>query len=272
LLGHRQLDQRRRWAGHPEHEHHAWRRREGDARGLRLVAVIALKLGGELLLPANQRGEGPRTAPRGGDGGSRPPLIDEAPATAGDVARLVARGERVVVVHGGGPQATELSKRLGIEPRLVAGRRITDEATLEVMKMTVAGRVNVDLCALLAASGVRAVGLSGAIRAHKRPPRVVAGGGPEPIDFGHVRDGVGFDLELLVSLGAAGRVPVLACLGLDPESGAVFNINADVVATQLAAALVADKLLLITGTPGVLGDVKDPTTRIPRLSRAEGKR
>ena len=215
------------------------------------MAIIALKLGGELLLAASR---------------------DEAQAIAGDVARLGARGERVVIVHGGGPQATELSKRLGIEPRVVAGRRITDEPTLEVMKMVVAGRVNVDLCALLAASGVRAVGLSGAIRAHKRPPRVVAGAGPDPIDFGHVGDVIGFDLELLESLGASGRVPVLACLGLDPESGAVFNINADVVATQLAAALPADKLLLVTATPGVLGDVKDPSTRIPRLSRDEAKR
>ena len=215
------------------------------------MAIIAVKLGGELLQPASRA---------------------EARAIAGDVSRLVARGERVVVVHGGGPQATELSKRLGIEPNMVAGRRITDEATLEVMKMAVAGRVNVDLCALLLASGVRAVGLSIAIRAHKRPPRVVAGGGPEPIDFGHVGDVIGFDLELISSLGEQGRVPVLACLGLDPESGAVFNINADVVATQLAAALSADKLLLITATPGVLGDIKDQSTRIPKLSKEEGKR
>jgi acetylglutamate kinase len=100
----------------------------------------------------------------------------------------------------------------------------------------------------------------------------VAGGPPEPVDFGHVGDVDGFDTSLLLSLSGAGYVPVLACLGCDPQTGAVFNINADVVSTQLAAALPADKLLLVTGTPGVLSDAGDARTRIPRLARAEAER
>src|SRR4051812_1634610 len=119
---------------------------------------------------------------------------------ASDLARAVERASprtRFIVVHGGGPQATALSQRLGIEPRLVGGRRITDAATLDVIKMIVAGQLNVDLVAALRAAGVAAVGLHGAsglVRAHRRPPRVVSGGGPDPIDFGSVGDIDGFDL------------------------------------------------------------------------------
>src|SRR6266852_6896266 len=116
-------------------------------------------------------------------------------AIARDLKRLRDDGERVLVTHGGGPQATALSERLGLAPRLVGGRRITDEATLEVMKMTVAGQVNVDLCARLHAEGVPSVGLHDVVEAVRRPPRVVSGGGAEPVDFGHVGDPVGFDLD-----------------------------------------------------------------------------
>jgi len=190
---------------------------------------------------------------------------------AADLASLVGGGDRVVIVHGGGPQATALSRRLGIEPRIVGGRRVTDEPTLGVMKMVVAGELNVDLCAALRAAGLRPLGMHGAIRARRRPPTVVSGGGPEPIDFGLVGDVVDFDLELLAVAHRAGRVPVLACLGCD-EHGGVFNINADIVAAQLAVALAADPLVLVTSTGGVLRDVRDPSSRIPSLTAAEGRR
>ena len=190
-----------------------------------------------------------------------------------DIAEMRARGDHVVIVHGGGPQATELQKRLGQTPRVVAGRRITDEDTLDVMKMTVAGKVNVDLCAALVAAGTKPVGLHGAssltVRAVKRPPRVVSGGGPEPIDFGHVGDVVGVNRELIALLTNAGFVPVIACLGAD-EEGHVYNINADIVANQLAIVLDAKSLLLVTDVPAVLRDVSDPSSRIPRLTVADG--
>jgi acetylglutamate kinase len=197
------------------------------------------------------------------------------PAIAEDVAEMASRGERVVVVHGGGPQASELQKRLGQTPNIVAGRRITDAAALEVIKMAVAGKVNVDLCGALVAAGARPVGLHGAsslaVRAVKRPPRVVSGGGPDPIDFGHVGDVTGVNRELIALLARAGFVPVVACLGAD-EAGNVYNINADIVANQLAIALDAKALLLVTDVPAVLRDVNDPSSRIPRMTVADGKK
>jgi acetylglutamate kinase len=196
-------------------------------------------------------------------------------AISADVAAMVARGERVVLVHGGGPQATELQTRLGQTPKIVGGRRITDAETLEVMKMAVAGKVNVDACAALLAAGARPVGLHGAsslaVRAVKRPPRVVTGAGPDPVDFGHVGDVTGVNAELFALLAGAGYVPVVACLGAD-EHGHVYNINADVVANQLAIGLDAKALVLVSDVTGVLRDVGDPGSRIARLSVADGKR
>ena len=195
------------------------------------------------------------------------------PAIAADVASLARAGTRVVMVHGGGPQATDLQKRLGQTPKILAGRRITDAETLEVMKMTVAGKVNVDLCAAIVAAGGKPVGLHGAsgpvIRAKKRPPRVVSGAGPDPIDFGHVGDVTSIDAALLGLLSNAGFVPVLACLGAG-DDGAVYNINADIVANETAIALGAS-LFLVTDVPAVLRDVNDPSSRIARITVAEGK-
>ncbi len=198
----------------------------------------------------------------------------ELPQVASDLAALSEAGHSVVVVHGGGPQATELQKALGQKPNVVAGRRITDAATLEVMKMVVAGQVNVDLCAAIVAAGGRPVGLHGAsslvVRAEKRPPRVVSGAGPEPIDFGHVGDVKGVRRELVELLVGAGYLPVVACLGAD-EKGQVFNINADIVAAEMASALSADALLLVTDVPAVLRDVADPRSRIAKMTVAEAK-
>lgn len=191
-----------------------------------------------------------------------------------DVGALVADGWRVAIVHGGGPQANALSTRLGLEVRQVGGRRITDAATLDVIKMVVAGQLNVDLCAALAAAGLSPVGLHGAsgrmIRASKRPPRVVSGGGPDPIDFGYVGDVTGYNLPLLELLFRDGYTPVLACLGAD-DAGGVFNINADIVGNQLAGHLRADHMLLVTDVPGVLRDLDDPSSRLPLLTVAEAR-
>lgn len=218
-------------------------------RGLGKTVVV--KLGGEVV-------QGPHMA-----------------AIASDITKMRSEGVPVVVVHGGGPQATELQKKLGQTPKIVGGRRVTDAETLDVMKMIVAGKVNVDLCAALVRAGAKPVGLHGAsactVLAHRRPPKVVTGGGPDPVDFGFVGDVVGVNSELIELLGGAGYVPVLACLGAD-ASGGVFNINADAVANQVAIRLDARALVLITDVPGVLRDVADPSSRIGTMTIAEGRR
>jgi len=199
---------------------------------------------------------------------------DALRAVAADVAAAAGRGDRVMMVHGGGPQASALQKALGQDPKVVGGRRITDQAALDVMKMVVAGQLNVDLCAALLGAGAWPVGLHGAsslaIEAVRRPPRVVTGGGPDPIDFGLVGDVVGFRLDLLQKLSDAGFVPVLASLGAD-SGGQVLNINADIIANHLAQAIEADHLILVTGAPGVLADRNDIGSRIPRLSADEAR-
>jgi acetylglutamate kinase len=212
---------------------------------------VVIKLGGEVV-------QGPHMA-----------------AIAADVTELRAAGTPVVLVHGGGPQATDLQKRLGQTPTIVSGRRVTDEATLDVMKMIIAGKVNVDLCAALVAAGARPVGLHGAssctVLASRRPPTVVKGAGPEPVDFGFVGDVIGVNDALIALLTGAGYVPVLACLGADAKGG-LFNINADAVANQVAIRLDARALVLVTDVPGVMRDLADPSSRIGRLTLAEGKR
>ena len=191
---------------------------------------------------------------------------------AAEIARVRA-GRRLLVVHGGGPQATALARKLGVESRVVGGRRVTDDPMLEIMKMIVAGKLNIDLVAALRGDGVPAFGVSGAsgvIRAHRRPPRIVTGAGDTPIDFGLVGDIDGFDMEILDALDARDALPVIACLGAD-TSGTVLNINADVVASQLAAAVRAGALVACTAVGGVRRDKDDPATRLPRLTVAEAK-
>jgi acetylglutamate kinase len=196
----------------------------------------------------------------------------EMDVIACDVRELVEGWHRVAIVHGGGPQASALQERLGLEPRILAGKRVTDEATLEVMKYVVAGQVNVDCCTRLLANGVMPVGLHGAsghvVQARRRPPRVLTGAGPDPVDLGLVGDVTGFNLGLLGDLWERRYVPVLACLGASAE-GQALNINGDTVASQLAGALRADALVLVTSTPGVLRDVKDPGSRVARMSRPD---
>jgi acetylglutamate kinase len=193
---------------------------------------------------------------------------------AGDVATL-AKEHGVVVVHGGGPQATALQEALGQTPVKIAGRRVTDAATLDVMKMVLAGKLNVDLCAALVRAGASPVGLHGAssrvIAAEKRPPRVYSGGGDAPIDLGLVGDVTGVNAALIALLVREKYVPVLACLGAGAD-GQVYNINADIVANRVAVELSARGIALISDVPGVLRDIADPASRIPRITIAEGRR
>jgi acetylglutamate kinase len=190
------------------------------------------------------------------------------------VRAFLGAGIRVAVIHGGGPQATDLQKKLGLQPKMVAGRRYTDEATLEVMKMTLAGQVSVDVASAFRLAGVPALcttGMSaGLIEARRRPPKVMSGAGPDPVDLGLVGDVTGVNTEAFQRISDAGFVPVLGSLSGDAQ-GNVFNINADTVATRVAAKLGAAKLFLVSNVPGVLANKDDPTTRLPTLTPAEAR-
>jgi len=200
----------------------------------------------------------------GGDVLSDPGVRDQV---AAQLALLSSLNIRLVVVHGGGPQATALSRRLGQEPRIVAGRRVTDEAALDVAKMVYAGQLNVDLLAALREHKVQAVGLSGIdadlLTAHRRPPVSVVDddGRSVQVDYGHVGDIDRVDPRVLVTLMEARFVPVVASLAGD-DDGEVYNVNADTVAESLAVALRAQKLIFLTGAPGVLRDRNDPATLV----------
>jgi acetylglutamate kinase len=187
---------------------------------------------------------------------------------AAQVALLESLSIRMVVVHGGGPQATELSRRLGVVSEMVAGRRVTSPEALEVAKMVYAGSLNVDLCAALRAHGVLPVGLTGldggTLVAKRRPPVEVKddGGALRTVDFGEVGDVEAVQPALLRSLIEQQYVPVVASLAAD-GSGRPLNMNADTVAEALASALAAKKLILLTNAPGLLRDVNDPTSLVP---------
>ena len=186
---------------------------------------------------------------------------------AAQLALLYSLSIRLVVVHGGGPQASAMSRRLGQEPQLIAGRRVTDSGALEVAKMVYAGLLNTDLLAALREHDIQAVGLSGVdadlLTARRRPPvRVVDDKGiAREVDFGHVGDIELADPRVLTTLLDARFVPVVASLAGDGD-GNVYNVNADTVAESLAVALKAQKLIFLTGAPGVLRDRDDPTSLV----------
>jgi acetylglutamate kinase len=183
-------------------------------------------------------------------------------------------GVRVVLVHGGGPQLTELSAALGVPTQMVEGRRVTDQRSIEVTTMVLNGLINTRLLAMCRDLNIDAVGLSGVdaglVRAHKRPP-VLLRSDAEPVDFGFVGDIDAVDTTVLNKLLDNGLMPVVSPLSAD-ENGTLLNINADTVAAALGAALGAEKLILCTGTPGILGAVNDPGSLISYTDLAGLKR
>jgi acetylglutamate kinase len=180
------------------------------------------------------------------------------------IAILHYFGVRVVLVHGGGPQLTELSAALGVSTRMVEGRRITDQKSIDVTAMVLNGLINTRILALCRDLRLDAVGISGVdaglVRAHKRAPLRVGSAG-ELVDFGFVGDIDGVDTAVLRKLLDNGLMPVVSPLSAD-ESGTLLNINADTVAAALGGALGAEKLILCTGAPGILGDLADPGSLI----------
>ena len=177
------------------------------------------------------------------------------------IAILHYFGVRVVFVHGGGPQLTEITEALGVPTRMVQGRRVTDQKAIDATSMVLNGLINTKLLALCREMNIDAVGVSGVdaglIRAHKRAPVKIDTG--ETVDYGFVGDIDSVDTTVLNKLLDNGLMPVVSPLSAD-ENGVLLNINADTVAASIGAALAAEKLLLCTGAPGILERVDDPSS------------
>lgn len=196
---------------------------------------------------------------------------------AEELALLHQVGIRICVVHGGGKQLSDLASLMGIEQTIINGRRVTDDATLEMAKMIFAGKINTDILAALRHRGAEAVGLSGVdgniVHAERRPPKEVlnrATGEREHVDFGHVGDVVHVNTRLLCVLLDQGYLPVISSLGADAE-GMVFNINADTIAAEIAAQLKAEKLILLSDVDGICLRPGEPLTKLSRLTADEAE-
>ncbi|MCL5048463.1 MAG: acetylglutamate kinase [Firmicutes bacterium] len=207
--------------------------------------TIVVKYGGNVLDPKDTNTE------------SKSSLSD----FASDIALMTAVGIKVVVVHGGGPQIGEFMTRLGKEPVFVNGLRVTDAETLDIARMVLIGKVNLDIVGAVNKHGPLAVGLSGEdaglINAEALDPAL-----------GFVGDVQGVDTAILHQLLNQNLVPVVATIASD-KGGQMYNINADSVAGALAGALGAEKLVLLTDVSGVRSDPRDPDTLIRKLSTAQ---
>jgi acetylglutamate kinase len=194
---------------------------------------------------------------------------------AEEMALLHQVGIRICVVHGGGKQLSELAKQLGVEQIIIEGRRVTDDATLDMAKMIFAGKINTDILAALRNRGIDAVGLSGVdgniVHAERRPPKEILNretGVRDKVDFGHVGDVVQINARLLTVLLDHGYLPVISSLGADAE-GMVFNINADTIAAEIAVQLRAEKLILLSDVDGIYLTAGNPSTKLSRLTATD---
>lgn len=184
-------------------------------------------------------------------------------------------GIHVVLVHGGGPQSTELAAALDVPSQFVEGRRVTDERSLQVATMVLNGIINTRVLAICRDIGLPGIGMSGVdaglIQAHRRPPVERAGEDGGTVDYGFVGDIDGVDSGVLRRQLDAGFLPIISPLSAD-EDGILLNINADTVAAAIAVALKAEKLILLTGAPGILEDPQDPNSLVSYLDLADLER
>jgi len=182
-----------------------------------------------------------------------------------DVILMACVGIRTVLVHGGGPEIDEMLKKIGKESRFIDGLRYTDGETMEVVQMVLCGKVNKDITALIQRAGGKAIGLCGIDGAMLKAVR------KSDDDFGLVGDIEGVDSSILNSALNAGFIPVVSSVayGLGIDNGKPLNINADIAAAKIAAALGAEKLVLMTDVQGILRNVDDPDSLIKTAARSE---
>jgi acetylglutamate kinase len=189
-----------------------------------------------------------------------------------DIVFMSTLGMRIVVVHGGGKAISRAMDDAGLAPRFVQGRRYTDDATLGIVEKVLATEVNHDLVARLEEYGGRAMSLNFLSTNVLFGDRLaLAGPGGEAIDLGHVGTVTRVDRLTIDNLTYAGQVPVIPSMALGPDGGKL-NVNADTAATAVAAAIGAEKLVVLSDIPGVLRDINDPESLIHSLTASEARR
>ncbi|MEO6655520.1 MAG: acetylglutamate kinase, partial [Pyrinomonadaceae bacterium] len=196
---------------------------------------------------------------------------------AEELALLHQVGIKICVIHGGGKQLSELAQKLGVVQTVIEGRRVTDDDTLDLAKMIFRGKINTEILAQFRRRGAHAVGLSGidggVVKAVKRPPTDVVNrhtGETETIDFGHVGDVVEIDASLINTLLDSGYLPIISSLGADDE-GKIFNINADTIASEIAASLNAEKLVLLSDVNGIYLDESSEDTKLSQITISDAR-
>lgn len=180
-----------------------------------------------------------------------------------DIVLLHLIGVKVVVVHGGGPEISELMKKLGKETEFIDGLRVTDKETIDIVQMALAGKVNKTLVNLIEMKGGKAMGISG------MDGRLIEAK-PQSKKLGYVGKVTKINVDPITDLLEKGYIPVISTLGCDKE-GNTYNINGDTAAAHIAGALKAKRLIMMTDIAGVLRDKDDPTTLIPDMTVSEAK-
>ncbi|BAU07488.1 acetylglutamate kinase [Fischerella major NIES-592] len=181
-----------------------------------------------------------------------------------DIVFLSCVGLRPIVVHGGGPEINSWLDKLGIEPQFKNGLRVTDAPTMDVVEMVLVGRVNKEIVSLINQAGGSAVGLCG------KDGNLIKARPQGDKGIGFVGEVSNVNIRILETLVNSGYIPVVSSVAAD-DNGQAYNINADTVAGEIAAALGAEKLILLTDTRGILKDYKEPTSLIPKVDIKEAR-
>ena len=187
-----------------------------------------------------------------------------------DLVLLRYVGMRPIVVHGGGPEITRKMEKMGKKPEFVAGLRITDEETLEIVRMVLVGNVNTRIVSLIGKHGAKGMGLSGKdgcliVARKKAPQKVLIEGVEQEVDLGWVGETEKINPEVLMLAVEKGYIPVISPIAVD-ANGNSLNVNADTVAGDMASSIKSKKLIMLTDVPGILSDPSDPRSIISRIS------
>jgi len=196
---------------------------------------------------------------------------DAMSSTARDTVLLKYVGMKPMVVHGGGPEISRSMNKLGKKPKFIGGLRITDQETMDIVKMVLVGKINTDIVSNICLHGGKGVGISGKdnhlIKARRRAPQVVvdsATGEESTVDLGLVGEIENVNPEIIDMLTENDYIPIVSPIGVD-EKAKTLNLNADTVAGEIAAKVNAEKLIVLTDVPGILEDPNDPETLIKRV-------